>query len=166
MDKRRRDQRGFTLIELLVAVAILGIVAAVAIPAFASALAKAHRSALLADGRHLHEAMVRYNLDHGEFPSTSTPPTKFERATLEPLVGAGYVRSPGKILADLLDDEVTAYDSPDVGGGANREFWAVFTHRSDPALKLLVASTANYPGHSENLEGLYWIEGANLVRAR
>ena len=162
---RRTSSPGFTLVELLVVVAILGILASIAVPAFLTALARADRSRLLADGRVLFAAMVRYNIDVGEFPSNLTPPTAFDRRTLEPLVGTGHLRTAAGITSRLQDGEVTAYDSPDAGGGDNREFWAVLTSAQDPAFKLLVASTANYPGHSGELEGLYWIEGSEVVPA-
>lgn len=164
--RRREEVSGFTLLELLIVVAIVGLLASIAIPAFAAALERANRAKLLADGRILYDAMLRFNVDSGAFPSTVTPPTNFNRSTLEPLVGSGYIRNPDSLTSRLLDQEITAYDSPDVGGGSNREFWAVLTSGADPGLRLLVASTANYPGISGEFDGLYWIEGPTLEKAR
>ncbi|MFH1744238.1 MAG: type II secretion system protein [bacterium] len=57
--------KGFTLIELLIVVAIIGILAAVAVPHFVNARIKAAQSALRADMRILSVALDSYQLDNG-----------------------------------------------------------------------------------------------------
>jgi type II secretion system protein G len=64
MDKRT----GFTLIELLIVVAIIGILAAIAVPNFLNANTRAKISRVQADARSLGTALESYRLDTNEYP--------------------------------------------------------------------------------------------------
>ncbi len=69
MIERLRKQRGFTLIELLIVVAIIGILAAIAIPQFSSYRAKAYNSAAQSDVRNFKTAMETHFLDDDGYPN-------------------------------------------------------------------------------------------------
>jgi len=61
---------GFTLIELMVVIIILGLLAAIVMPRIVGETDKARYGAALAQMRILEDALKRYKLDNGMFPST------------------------------------------------------------------------------------------------
>jgi prepilin-type N-terminal cleavage/methylation domain-containing protein len=67
-----RERRGFTLIELLIVVVIIAILAAIAIPKFASTKGKAEATALREDLRNLATAQEAYFYDYAVY-ATGTP---------------------------------------------------------------------------------------------
>jgi len=60
--------RAFTLIELLIVVAIIGILAAIAVPNFLNAQMRAKLSRVMEDMRSLSSAIEMYSLDYGRAP--------------------------------------------------------------------------------------------------
>jgi prepilin-type N-terminal cleavage/methylation domain-containing protein len=65
------NRKGFTLIELLIVVVIIGILAAIAIPKFASTKEKAYVASMKSDLRNLATAQEAYFADFGLYAAVA-----------------------------------------------------------------------------------------------
>ena len=95
--------RGFTLMELLVVVTIIGILVAIALPAYRQTLQRTKESVLKENLFRLREAIDQYHADQGRYPPT-----------LEDLVEKGYLRAiPLDPITNRRDTWQLIYEEPD-----------------------------------------------------
>ncbi|MDO9515898.1 MAG: prepilin-type N-terminal cleavage/methylation domain-containing protein [Syntrophales bacterium] len=66
----KKNQKGFTLIELMIVIAIIGILAAIAIPQFSQYRARGYMAACKSDAKNAYTAVVMYMTDN---PGTANP---------------------------------------------------------------------------------------------
>ena len=83
-----RNRKGFTLVEIMIVVAIIGLLAAIAIPNFANARITAARNACRANLRQIQGAIVAYQVDTGSDPGSANLVGPYVRSwPREPLNG-------------------------------------------------------------------------------
>jgi len=73
MVNKQSGKHAFTLIELLIVVAIIGILAAIAVPNFLNAQMRAKIAKAESDMRNLDTALASYRLDNNLYPQWATP---------------------------------------------------------------------------------------------
>ena len=66
----KKDEKGFTLIELMIVIAIIGILAAIAIPQFSAYRTRSYNSAAQSDVRNVATAEEAYYVDHSSYATT------------------------------------------------------------------------------------------------
>lgn len=66
---KKVGHKGFTLIELMIVVAIIGILAAIAIPQFAAYRTKAFNTAAQSDLRNIRTSLEAYYADNQGYPT-------------------------------------------------------------------------------------------------
>jgi general secretion pathway protein G len=83
-----KKAKGFTLIELLIVVAIIGIIAAIAIPNLLNAIDRGKQKRTMADIRSLGTAIEEYSIDNNVYPNGVSSITTLDDH-IEPL----YIRT-------------------------------------------------------------------------
>ncbi|MEE7724354.1 pilin [Neisseria meningitidis] len=99
-------QKGFTLIELMIVIAIVGILAAVALPAYQDYTARAQVSEaiLLAEGQK--SAVTEYYLNHGIWPANNNSAGVASSSTIKGKYVAGVKVEKGVITATMASSNV------------------------------------------------------------
>lgn len=97
----RRNQKGFTLVELVVVIAILGILAAIAVPRFINAIDDANEATDAANVKVLQAAVNMYFMENNAYP-----------ADLDALVDAD---NPENSYIDAVPTELTPVEGAEFG---------------------------------------------------
>ena len=66
------NKSGFTLVEIMIVVAIIGLIAAIAIPNLMTAMDSAKQKKSMADMKSLYQAIERYQIDVNYYPISTS----------------------------------------------------------------------------------------------
>ena len=138
---KQKKQQGFTLIELMIVVAVIGVLAAIAIPQYQNYVAKSELGAGLATITSVRTNVEDYMVTNGSFPDGSTSgQTEAELGVIDPNNGTiTFDSTNGNIL---LTFDSTG-NSPDINSAKialNRATGGTWTCKATPAPELLPKS--------------------------
>lgn len=169
--------KAFTLIELLIVVAIIGILAAIAVPNFLNAQLRAKIAATEGDMKAIGTALEMYAIDHGTYPNTYWPTTntfinprqyRFQRLTTPVSYMAASVRDAFN-KTDPLPNAVYPFWGPDTMDHRRQGTW--FDH---PAMSHIKNSKGGWAimsyGPDQDFEStqkqyLVWFDASNGLRS-
>jgi general secretion pathway protein G len=103
----RTPSRGFTLIELLIVVAIIGIIAAIAIPNLLNAVDKGKQTKTLSDLKAIGVAVEAYAVDNSTYPNAASVPAI--KAVIDPVFFNAMPLTDGWAHAIQADSSLTSY---------------------------------------------------------
>ena len=99
----RKPDEGFTLVELLIVVAIIGIIAAIAIPNLLSAIQRGKQKRTMGDIKTTGTGLESYNTDNNAYPGTTTAMAATS-AILTPYGACATCLDPDYVVTPIFKD--------------------------------------------------------------
>ena len=109
--QRAQDEKGFTLIELLVVILIIGILAAIALPAFLNQRAKAQDTEAKSAARTAQTALETYYTDEQTYATADVPKLQ----GIEPALNSGVAQANLTLTGNTVDAYTITVTQPKTG---------------------------------------------------
>jgi type IV pilus assembly protein PilA len=109
--QRAQDEKGFTLIELLVVILIIGILAAIALPAFLNQRAKAQDTEAKSAARTAQTALETYYTDEQTYQTADVAKLK----AIEPALNSGVAAANLTLSGNTVDAYTIEVTQPKTG---------------------------------------------------
>jgi len=164
-------KRGFTLIELLVVIAIIGLLAALAFPAFNKAMDSAHQATDISNVKQVGVTFFTYANDNdGNYPTTNTTAVDLFNS----LTNGGYITTPS-IVSSTGSTPMTpgsAFVAANIGWGCAEGLttsdnsglplvWSTGTTMTVNGSSLVIDATTNYWGKKgKQFAAVYYLNGS------
>lgn len=133
-DVRKRES-GFTLIELLIVVAIIGILAAIAIPNMMTAMNRARQKKTMADMRNIATAWEARSVEMGRYNAAGAGLPGIDKVVTIPQLDVAlaptYIKNMPRV--DGWGNAYAPYTSQDWGSGTYAVQYAIFSPGRDGA---------------------------------
>jgi len=131
------NPKGFTLIELLIVVAIIGILAAIAVPNFLNAQIRAKISRSMADQKTMESAILQYMLDANDNPPHSHEPNQNYWLTTPIAYLSGFLFDPFQdtpLAKQLFSSDLTYHKKQHHWDPIDKRYWSSLTMQTlDPS---------------------------------